>query len=282
MRSRPGAPKSHPTPSQDVHNSQKNNGFSRRYRPGASGDASVFLFGGRGRPQARRREATRSEIQASTSDSNPRDAALRNLDRLGRAVLAHVSMDCAAAEAVPRLDLIKADRHCHRDAGRFGGNNASQRERDVLRASVSSRFAGDSKFAAHNGVRKPRRMTRNGCEPFTKANSAKSNDKPAHRAVIGKRQSQRSLLDDRSITVWREPRHAPRRWDFRREFHIATRHAEARFRSPPRLSVCRDRRRVRSPSRRIPRMLSTPARCIQAAEPVYQVQPPRPTCGGMA
>ena len=37
-----------------------------------------------------------------------------------------------------------------------------------------------------------------------------------------------------------------------------------------------------SPCMRSPRMLSTPARCIQPAEPVYQVQPPRPTCGGVA
>ncbi len=27
-------------------------------------------------------------------------------------------------------------------------------------------------------------------------------------------------------------------------------------------------------------MPSTPARCIQPADPVYQDQPPRPTCGG--
>ena len=34
------------------------------------------------------------------------------------------------------------------------------------------------------------------------------------------------------------------------------------------------------PAMRSPRMLSTPARYIHPAEPVYQVHPPRPTWGG--
>src|SRR2546428_9721230 len=34
------------------------------------------------------------------------------------------------------------------------------------------------------------------------------------------------------------------------------------------------------PWRRSPRMLSSPARYIQPAEPVYQVQPPRPALSG--
>jgi len=34
------------------------------------------------------------------------------------------------------------------------------------------------------------------------------------------------------------------------------------------------------PRNRNPRIDSTPAWYIQPAEPVYQVQPPRPTCGG--
>ena len=37
-----------------------------------------------------------------------------------------------------------------------------------------------------------------------------------------------------------------------------------------------------SPWRRSPRMLSMPARCIHPAEPVYHVQPPRPTWRGFA
>src|SRR5207253_1503517 len=37
-----------------------------------------------------------------------------------------------------------------------------------------------------------------------------------------------------------------------------------------------------SPRRRRPRMLSTPARYIHPAEPVYQLHPPRPACGGRA
>ena len=40
--------------------------------------------------------------------------------------------------------------------------------------------------------------------------------------------------------------------------------------------------RSRSPRRRQPRIHSMAARYIQAAEPVYQVQPPRPTWGGSA
>ena len=36
------------------------------------------------------------------------------------------------------------------------------------------------------------------------------------------------------------------------------------------------------PRRRSPRMLSRPARYIQPAEPVYQLHPPRPACGGRA
>lgn len=36
-----------------------------------------------------------------------------------------------------------------------------------------------------------------------------------------------------------------------------------------------------APRSRRPSKLSTPARCSQPAEPVYQVQPPRPTCGAV-
>ena len=36
-----------------------------------------------------------------------------------------------------------------------------------------------------------------------------------------------------------------------------------------------------APRSRRPSRLSTPARCSQPAEPVYQVQPPRPTCGAV-
>src|SRR5208282_3210487 len=38
----------------------------------------------------------------------------------------------------------------------------------------------------------------------------------------------------------------------------------------------------KAPRMRSPRMLSTPARCIQPAEPVYHVQPPRPMWGALA
>src|SRR5205823_6451259 len=38
----------------------------------------------------------------------------------------------------------------------------------------------------------------------------------------------------------------------------------------------------RAPRSRNPRIDSSPARYIHAADPVYHVQPPRPTCGGTA
>ena len=37
-----------------------------------------------------------------------------------------------------------------------------------------------------------------------------------------------------------------------------------------------------SPRRRSPSMLSRPARYIHAADPVYQLHPPRPACGARA